>query len=65
MHSADEITSITCLFNLYQSKQMSRAPLSAKSCMKGKTLSVKVQAWVFNNGYKYSHQQQYWDLKAE
>jgi hypothetical protein len=33
--------------------------------MKGKILSVQVQAGVFKNGYKSSHQQQHWDLKAE
>lgn len=38
---------------------------SNSSCMKGKILSVQVQAGVFKNGYKSSHQQQHWDLNAE
>jgi len=38
---------------------------SNSSCMKVKILSVQVQAGVFKNGYKSSHQQHHWDLKAE
>jgi hypothetical protein len=32
---------------------------SYSSCMKGKILSVQMQAWVFKNGCKSSHQQQH------
>jgi len=41
-------------------------PVKSNSlCRKGKILSVQVQAGVFKNGCKPSHQQQHWDLKAE
>ena len=64
MHSADELTSITCPFNLDQT-DFACPVKSNSSCMKGKVLSMQVQAGVFKNGYKSSHEQQHWDLKAE